>query len=152
MIGTTAIAIVGLLASGSIDDQERVVILPEDEGSRAFFEQYGFAEAVVVGDTAWLSGVVAGEAEGVTLEQSLDGTFRYAGMVLERAGFDWSDVVDITTYHTDLPAQIETVAAVKKRYIPGATHAWTAIDIDRLYPDNGLVEIKIVAKRNPASE
>lgn len=132
--------------------QDRTIVLPEEEEARGFFETYGFAEAVVVGDTAWLSGVVAGESEGVTLKQSLDNTFQYAGDVLERSGFSWGDVVDITTYHTDLPAQIETVAEVKRRYIPGVTHSWTAIDIDRLYPDNGLVEIKIVARRLPAED
>lgn len=124
---------------------DKDILMPESEEGRAFFEQYGFAEAVRVGDHLYLSGVVAGEAEGITLEQSLDGTMRYAGSILERAGFSWDDVVDITTYHVDLPASIETVAEVKKRYITGATHAWTAIDIDRLYPDNGLVEIKITA-------
>lgn len=30
--------------------------------------------------------------------------------------------------------------------------AWTAIDIDRLVPDGGLVEIKIVARRPPATD
>ena len=127
---------------------DKEILMPESEGGRAFFEQYGFAEAVRVGNHLYLSGVVAGEAEGITLEESLDGTMRYAGSILERAGYDWDDVVDITTYHVDLPASIETVAEVKKRFIPGATHAWTAIDIDRLYPDNGLVEIKITAVKS----
>lgn len=132
--------------------QDRTIVIPQDEDARDFFETYGFAEAIVVGDTAWLSGVVAGESEGVTLEQSLAHTFRYAGDVLERAGFTWGDVVDITTYHVDLPASIEAVAKAKRVHIEEATHAWTAIDIDRLYPDNGLVEIKITARRSAPAE
>lgn len=133
------------LAQPATDDADRHVYLPEDEGARAFFEKYGFAEAVQVGDHLYLSGVVAGESDDVSLEQSLERTMQYAGSIMERAGYGWDDVVDITTYHVDLPASIETVAEVKKRFIPGATHSWTAIDIDRLYPDNGSVEIKITA-------
>ncbi|MBB3764723.1 Rid family hydrolase [Sphingomicrobium lutaoense] len=135
------------LFPSALHAQDKKIVIPQDEDARDFFEKYGFAEAVVVGDTAWLSGVVAGESEGVTLEQSLGYTFKYAGDVLERAGFSWDDVVDITTYHVDLPASIEAVAEAKKRHIPAATHAWTAIDVDRLYPDSGLVEIKITARR-----
>lgn len=137
-----------LLAHPANGAADRQVYLPEDDGARAFFEKYGFAEAVQVGDRLYLSGVVAGEAEGVTLEQSLERTMRYAGTIMERAGYDWDDVVDITTYHVDLPASIGTVAEVKKRFIAGATHSWTAIDIDRLYPDNGSVEIKITAVKS----
>jgi hypothetical protein len=38
---------------------------------------------------------------------------------------------------------------VKHRYIRPPFPAWTAIDIDRLVPDGGLVEIKLVARRKP---
>jgi hypothetical protein len=30
--------------------------------------------------------------------------------------------------------------------------AWTAIDVDRLLPDNGIAEIKIVARRTAGSK
>ncbi|MCJ7421255.1 Rid family hydrolase [Sphingomicrobium astaxanthinifaciens] len=130
------------------DAAPKTLILPDDSQARAFFENYGFVEAVVRGDTVWLSGVVAGEREGVTMEQSIVATFDYAGTVLERAGFGWGDVVDITTYHVDLPASIDSVSAVKFRYIPDGGHAWTAIDVDRLYPDNAIVEIKITAVKD----
>lgn len=140
-----------LAASPAAADGHRKVVLPEDPQARAFFEQYGFAEAVVVGDTVYLSGVVAGHHEGVDDEISFDRTFQYIATVLERAGSDWDHVVDMTTFHTDLPAQIETFSKVKKRYLPEASLAWTAIDIDRLYPDNGIVEIKLVAKVKKAN-
>jgi enamine deaminase RidA (YjgF/YER057c/UK114 family) len=34
---------------------------------------------------------------------------------------------------------------VKHRYVHAPYPAWTAIDVDRLLPDKGLTEIKIVA-------
>lgn len=144
----TNLAMLLLLTQPFEADPGKEIHLPEDEGARAFFEQYGFAEAVRVDGHLYLSGVVAGKADGVTLEQSLGRTFGYAGSILEKAGYGWDDVVDITTYHVDLPASIEAVAVAKRKVLPKATHAWTAIDIDRLYPDNGLVEIKITAVKS----
>ena len=55
----------------------------------------------------------------------------------------------MTTFHTDLPSQMEGFKKVKHRYIREPFPAWTAIDIDRLMPDTGLVEIKLVARRAP---
>ena len=65
------------------------------------------------------------------------------------AGVDWSAVVDMTTFHTDLPAQIDLFFQVRDRYVSQPYPAWTAIDIDRLYPDRGLVEIDVTAYVGP---
>jgi enamine deaminase RidA (YjgF/YER057c/UK114 family) len=70
---------------------------------------------------------------------------------LKRSGSSFDGVVDMTTFHTDLPAQFEGFRKVKDRYIREPFPAWTAIDIDRLVPDGGLVEIKVVARRAPNS-
>jgi enamine deaminase RidA (YjgF/YER057c/UK114 family) len=85
-------------------------------------------------------------------EAAYDRAFRGLDDVLRRAGSSFEDVVEITTFHTDLPAQIEAFKRVKHRYIRGPFPAWTAIDIDRLVPDRGLVEIKLVARRRPSSK
>ena len=111
-----------------------------------------FAEAVIDGDRVWLSGVVAGLRKGETMadaEASYDRAWQMLGDVLTRSGSSFDGVVDITTYHTDLPAQFDGFRKVKDRYIREPFPAWTAIDIDRLVPDNGLVEIKLVARRSP---
>jgi hypothetical protein len=39
--------------------------------------------------------------------------------------------------------------STKDELMSGPFPAWTAIDIDRLVPDRGLVEIKLVARRQP---
>jgi enamine deaminase RidA (YjgF/YER057c/UK114 family) len=36
---------------------------------------------------------------------------------------------------------------VKDRYVKAPFPTWTAIDVDRLIPDNGLVEIKVIAQK-----
>lgn len=128
------------------------VVMPERPEVRRFFTEWGFAEAVIDGDRVWLSGVVAGLRKGETMadaEASYDRAWKMLGDVLERSGSGYDGVVDITTFHTDLPAQFDGFRKVKDRYIREPFPAWTAIDVDRLVPDDGLVEIKLVARRGP---
>ena len=131
------------------------VIMPGQAENRRFFTEWGFAEAVVDGDRVWLSGVVAGLRPGETAadsEKAYDRAFRLIGDVLARSGTSFDGVVEMTTFHTDIAAQMDGFIKVKHRYIRAPFPAWTAIDIDRLVPDGGLVEIKIVARRPPATE
>jgi len=124
------------------------VIMPEDPERSAIHKEWGFSEAVIHNDTVYLSGWVAGPRPGETeLPAIFDRAFRDMAAILKRAGSSWDDVLEITTYHTDLPAQIEAFRDVKARYVQAPFPAWTAIDVDRLAPDSGIVEIKVVAKR-----
>jgi enamine deaminase RidA (YjgF/YER057c/UK114 family) len=128
------------------------VVMPARPEHRKFFTEWGFAEAVIDGDRVWLSGVVAGLRQGETMadaELAYERAWKMLDDVLKRSGSSLDGVVDITSFHTDLPAQFEGFRKVKDRYIREPFPAWTAIDIDRLVPDNGLVEIKLVARRSP---
>ncbi|WP_093509644.1 Rid family hydrolase [Sphingopyxis sp. YR583] len=95
------------------------VLMAENAEARAFQEAVGYAEAVIAGDTIYLSGVVAAPAgEGQAgLDAGYDRAFKHIAATLARAGASWDDVVDITTFHTDLPAHIDGFAAVKNRYV-----------------------------------
>lgn len=127
-----------------------IVIMPEDPAERAAFEQWGFADAVVRGDTVYLSGVVAGLREGETDPAvAYDRAFRQVGAILARAGSGWDDVLEMTTYHVDITG-IAAFVAVKNRYVRAPFPAWTAIDVDRLAPASGLVEIRVIAVRHGA--
>lgn len=127
--------------------QEAVVILPDNPQARKIHEEWGFAEAIVAGDTVYLSGVVVGLGPGETdLKAAYARTFDRMGASLRRAGVGWDDVVDITSYHTDLTTQMPAILAVKHRYVKPPFPAWTAIGVSRLIPDRGLTEIKLVAK------
>lgn len=123
------------------------VLMPAPE-YRAGNEQWGYSEAITDGDTVYLSGVVAWLRPGETDPAiAYDRAFRQIGNVLKRAGSSWDDVIDMTTYHTDLPAQLDPFVKVKARYVTAPYPTWTAIDVDRLVSDTGLVEIKVVAKK-----
>ncbi|NNL88976.1 MAG: RidA family protein [Marinicaulis sp.] len=129
-----------------------VAIVPE--GFESVVSQFHYSPAVRAGDFIYLAGVVAGlpqdeqgnlvPASDENLERSFDNAFQAIAYVLAAAGASWNDVVDMTSYHTDLPGQIGVMARVKDRYVTEPFPAWTAIDIDRLFPDNGIAEIKVV--------
>jgi enamine deaminase RidA (YjgF/YER057c/UK114 family) len=127
--------------------QDAKVVMPSDPASLKIWEDWGFSDAVVTGDTIYLSGVVAGVREGESdLTQSYTRAFERIGEILKNAGATWDDVVDITSFHTDLTTQMPAMVAAKKKYVKPPFPAWTAIQVSRLIPTNGITEIKIVAK------
>lgn len=139
-------------AAGAQARTSETVLMSTNERARAFQERYGYADAVVAGDLIFLSGIVAGQAPGeASLTPAYERVFRQIGGILERAGASLADVVDVTTYHTDVTAQIDAYAEVQRRMLGAPPPAWTAIDVDRLLPDGGITEVKIVARRPAAA-
>jgi len=145
MLLAVMLAVPGAAAAGT--RQQATILLTEDPEGRKYQEDWGYADAVVSGDMVYLSGVVAGLRPGETdLNAVYERAFTRIGKILQRSGASWNDVVDITTYHTDLTSQMPAIIAVKKKYVVGPPPAWTAIEVSRLIPDRGITEIKIVAK------
>lgn len=128
--------------------QAATVIMPQDEAGLEFQTAVGFADAIVTGDTIYLSGVVAAPAPGESgLAPAYDRAFARIGQVLARSGATWDDVVDMTTFHTDLSKQIDGFVEVKNRYVKAPFPTWTAIGISTLYEPTAVTEIKVVAKK-----
>lgn len=153
MIAARAITVLALstivVTPAAAQSRDRAtVLMSENPGERQFQEQAGYSDAVVIDGTVYLSGVVTGfgPGPGETLEAAYERTFVRLGKILERAGASWGDVVDITSFHTDLTTQLGPIAAVKNRYVKAPFPAWTAIGVSRLVPDRGVTEIKLVAK------
>jgi enamine deaminase RidA (YjgF/YER057c/UK114 family) len=127
--------------------QDAKVLMPSDPGYLKVEQDWGFSDALVTGDTVYLSGVVAGVREGETdLRAAYTRAFERISEVLKSAGASWDDVVDITTFHTDVTAQMPAIIAVKNNYVKPPFPTWTAIQVSRLIPPNGITEIKITAK------
>ncbi len=141
-----ALAMLAVLPAWAGARQEGKALMEEGAAGQ-IEEEWGFSSALITGDTLYLSGVVAGLREGETdLGVAYDRAFKRIGAVLEKAGASWDDVVDITSFHTDVTAQMPAIVAVKNRYVSKPYPAWTAIQVSRLIPPNGITEIKIVAK------
>lgn len=124
---------------------KEAVVLPEE---KELLDSWGFSSAVVSGDLIFVSGVVAGLREGESdPEAGFTRAFDRIGKALAASGASWDDVVDMTSYHTDVAAQITSFRRVKDRYVKAPFPAWTAIGVSRLLPPNGIAEIKVVARR-----
>jgi enamine deaminase RidA (YjgF/YER057c/UK114 family) len=149
-VKSIALAIAALIASPAAALPPEAVLMAQNPAERAFQEHYGYADAVIAGDTVYLSGLVAGLAPGETsMIPAYERAFARLDRILTRAGVTWADVVDITSFHTDVKAQLDAMAAVKARYIKAPFPAWTAIGVSRLLPDTGITEIKLVARKPP---
>ncbi|HZG46776.1 MAG TPA: Rid family hydrolase [Allosphingosinicella sp.] len=146
------LAAVALTSGGAAAAQTRTpqtVLMSPNERARAGQEQLGYADAVVAGDMIYLSGIVVGKAPNETsLEPGFDRAFRQIGKILERAGAGYADIVDMTSYHTDVVGQIDAMSAAQKRLLGSPPPAWTAVQVVRLLPEGGIAEIKIVARRS----
>jgi enamine deaminase RidA (YjgF/YER057c/UK114 family) len=143
-----ALALLSAPAAFAGAREEAQVFMAPDAGERRFQQEWGYADAVVSGDLVTLSGVVAGVRPGETdLRAAYTRAFERLAGVLQRAGVSWDDVVDITTFHTDLTTQMPAIVAVKNQFIKPPFPTWTAIQVSRLIPDNGITEIKIVARK-----
>jgi enamine deaminase RidA (YjgF/YER057c/UK114 family) len=157
--GLSWFALAGLAAlafSGRADAQgrtEATVLMSINERARADQEQYGYADAVIAGDLIFLSGIVVGKAPNETeLTPAFERVFRHIGRILERAGAGYGDIIDITSFHTDITTEIGAMSEVSKRLLGSPPPAWTAVQVERLLPDQGIAEIKIVARRPAAAK
>jgi enamine deaminase RidA (YjgF/YER057c/UK114 family) len=146
------IALTLLIASASTASlagarQDAKVLMAPDPAALKLEQDWGFSDAILSGDTVYLSGVVAGVREGESdLRPGYTRAFERIGEILKNAGASWDDVVEIMSFHTDLTTQMPAIVAVKNIYVKPPFPAWTAIQVSRLIPSNGITEIRIVAK------
>ena len=154
--GAATAALVAIFFPGPLFARARTestVLMSSHAEARADQEQYGYSDAVVAGDLIFLSGIVAGKAPGETDPiPAYERVFKHIGRILKRAGADYDDIVEMTSYHTDVTAEIGPLAEVQKRYLSSPPPARTAIDVDRLLPDGGNTEIKVIARRPSAAQ
>lgn len=145
LFGILALILSGPASAGARDDAK--VVMPDNPDRLKTWTSWGFSDAIVVGDTVYLSGIVATTKDGdAGLEAAYTRAFERLTAVLAKAGASWDDVVDITSFHTDLKTQMPAIVAVKNRYVRAPFPAWTAVQVVRLIPDAGITEIKLVAK------
>ena len=146
MITTALIALAVAAQAPQGARQQAIVIMPENARQRQMQEQIGWADAVVSNGIVYVSGVPAYLAPGQTdTEKAYTRAFEAIGQTLKRAGVTWDDVVSLTTYHTDVNAQLEMFAKVKARYMKSPPPAWSAIGTNGLLQPGGLVEIALIA-------
>jgi enamine deaminase RidA (YjgF/YER057c/UK114 family) len=123
------------------------VVIPK--GQENFYERFHFAPAVKDRDHLYCSGVIGVGPDGKCAsdpEAQFTQAFETVKSVLEAAGVSFANIVDMTTFHVNLQANIGAFSKVKDRYLKEPYPTWTAIGISELAFPGGLVEIKIVAR------
>ena len=125
---------------------KRQAIVPA--GMEAVYEQIHYAPAVRVGNTIYVSGQIGRDEQMRIVEGSeaqIVQAFENLRKVLQAAGASLADVVDLTTFHTDM-RELKLFMQVKDRYFTRDFPAWTAVGVAALGGTPGLiVEIKAVA-------
>jgi len=127
-------------------DKNSVVIPPE---MKAMYDNFHFAPAIKDGDRLFCSGVIGIGPDGKASndpETQFKQAFESLKSVLTAGGASFGDVVDITTFHVGLQANMRAFMKVKDQYVTAPYPAWTAIGISELAFPGGLVEIKAVAR------
>ena len=113
------------------------------------YDNFGFAPGVKHGDLLICSGQLGTQADG-SVPESTEEEFRLAwhsvGKILEEAGLTYADIVEFTTYHVGLQANLGTFMKVKAEFINEPYPAWTAIGITELAVPGARVEIRVMAK------
>lgn len=127
--------------------QHARVLMSTDPELLALQEQNGFADAVVAGEDIILSGVITElRKEDADMEAAYTRTFEIIAQILQRAGASWDDVVEISSFHTQVNQQLPAFVAAKKRFVQLPHPAWTAVGTTELVGGKGITETRVVAK------
>lgn len=147
--GALAAVFAALAASAAHAQGPKQTIMPENPEARAFQEAVGFSDAVVHGDTIYLSGVVAAPLPGETgLVPAYERAFARMDATLKRLGASWDDVLVFDTFHVGpMAAQLDDLVTVKNRYIKAPFPAWTAVGVAELYEPTAVTEIRLTVRR-----
>jgi len=116
--------------------------------TQAMADAFHFSQATRVGNTIWVSGQVGLDAtmtpaDGVEAQARL--AFQALKSALEAAGASLADIVELTTFHTDLRGEIHAFGRVKDEYLPDRYPSWTAVGVTQLAVPELRVEIRAVA-------
>jgi enamine deaminase RidA (YjgF/YER057c/UK114 family) len=115
---------------------------------QALYDRYKYSAAIRSGDLLFVSGQVGSREDGSpepVFEDQVRLAFANLKAVLAAAGAGLEDVVDVTTFHTDPEAQLETILAVRDEVIGDPPYPnWTAIGVNWLAGFD--FEIKAIAR------
>ncbi|AWK74282.1 hypothetical protein CBI38_24720 [Rhodococcus oxybenzonivorans] len=117
--------------------------------TRATYERLHFSQATQAENLIWVSGQVGiDRATGeIPEDPQAQARLAFEGVkeVLEEAGSSLENVVELTTFHTDLQGDGPGFAAVKDQYIGEPYPSWTGVGVTQLARPEFVVEIRVVA-------
>ena len=125
--------------------------LPENDpslGSNRIFDLFQYSAAVKAGGLVFVSGQVGIRPDGTvpdSAEEQIELAFQRLAAILRHEGLDFSDLVELVSYHVGIDEQLSQFRAIKERHITADFPAWTILGVAALARPNLLIEIKAVA-------
>jgi len=119
-------------------------------GSGKFlYDNFHFSEAVESNGFLLCSGIIGSEKAGevpTDIREEFDNAWSDVISLLKEAGADASHIVEYTSYHVGLQADMAAFMEVRDKYLHEPWPAWTAIGITELAVPGAHVEIRVTAK------
>jgi enamine deaminase RidA (YjgF/YER057c/UK114 family) len=131
---------------------ERVTVVPK--GYEAQYDAWGLAPAVRVGDVLYCSGQLGLDADGslpASAEAQIENAFRHLGNLLAAAGFGFEDVVELSSFHVGLRAEMDAFVRARSRFLVEPWPAQTAVGVAELGVPGALIELRATAVRASGS-
>lgn len=125
-------------------------VIPIDSNQGLPYEPFGFTNVVRHGDVLYLSGISGidqdGNTVGDTIEDQTKQAFRNILLVLQAAGADLEDILQMTSYVVDLKTNGTKFVETRKTILTSPTFTSATIGVESLMMDRLLVEIQCTAK------
>ncbi|WP_175760091.1 RidA family protein [Burkholderia anthina] len=125
--------------------------LPEEDatfGSNRVFDLFQYNPAVTANGMVFIAGQVGLRPDGSIPEdpkEQIDVAFKRLEAILKHLGLDFTDVVELVSYHVDIGSQLAAFREVKEQYIRSDFPAWTILGVASLARPELIIEIKVVA-------
>jgi 2-iminobutanoate/2-iminopropanoate deaminase len=104
-------------------------------------EAIGYAQAVKVGNTIYISGAVGGG----TMDNAVKAVYEELRQSLAGFGANFSNVVKENVFTTDIEA-LKKQEALRKTYYEGDYPAATWVQIEQLYSPEFVLEVELIAE------
>lgn len=117
-------------------------------GGGTIFDKFQYSSAVKAGGLIFIAGQIGLNPDGSMPEkpeQQFVNAFERLKLVLEEAGGQMGDLVELVSYHVGLRSHLADFMKVKERYVPAPFPTWTILDIAGLARPGLIIEIKAVA-------
>lgn len=125
---------------------QREAIFPKNR--HELYAKHGYSAAIRSGDLLFVSGQVGSREDGSPEPDFVDQVrhaFANLRATLEAGGCTFDDIIDVSTFHTDPEAQLDTIMEVKGEMFSQPPYpTWTAVGVNWLAGFD--FEIKVIAR------
>ena len=98
----------------------------------------------------FLTGLTGAKEDGSisdSPETQIRAAFQNVESVLECAGLNFGNVVELTTYHVGIHEHLALFRTIHAEFVVEPYPAWTAVEVSGLIDQGALVEIRTIAYR-----